>query len=123
MGVVFCVLIFISFVISLLKYLPMLFDKDIRKENAKKKQAHEDAKKKTEDRIIAASGVKPEAKAAPVSAADDSEDLMNDAELVAVITAALYAATSGATGGAVRVPAYTASNDKLVVRSIRRAKR
>ena len=120
MGVVFIVLIFISFVISLLKYLPMLFDADIRKENVKKKQAHEDAKKKTEDRIIASSGAKTAEKAA---AADDSENLMNDSELVAVITAALYAATSGATGGAVRGPAYTASNDKLVVRSIRRAKR
>lgn len=120
MGIVFLVLIFISFVISLLKYLPMLFDKDIRKENAKKKQAQENAKKKTEDLIIASRG----AKAADTKAATaDSEDLMNDSELVAVITAAIYAATASGTAGAVRGPAYTASNDKLVVRSIRRAKR
>ena len=47
------------------------------------------------------------------------DDLMNDSELVAVITAAIYAASSG---GSMRAPAYTASNDKLVVRSIRRVR-
>ena len=44
---------------------------------------------------------------------------MNNDELVAVITAAIAAASEGA----VRGPAYTASNDKLVVRSIRRARK
>ena len=43
---------------------------------------------------------------------------MDDAELVAVITAAVYAAA-----GATRGPAYTASNDRLVVRSIKRSRR
>lgn len=126
MGVVFAVLIFISFVISLLKYIPMIFDADIRKNRAEKKKAQENAQKNTEKRIIAASDVDEKAakaakadKPAPKAAADLSEDLMNDAELVAVITAAIYAAS----GSGVRAPAYTASNDKLVVRSIRRAKR
>ena len=111
MGVVFIVLIFISFVISLLKYLPLLFDADIRKAKAEKKKAHDDAKKQTEERILAASGTE---KAAP-QVAFAKDDLMNDAELVAVITAAINAAAGGARG-----PAYTASKDTLVVRSIRR---
>ncbi len=111
MGVVFIVLIFISFVISLLKYLPLLFDADIRKAKAEKKKAHDDAKKQTEERILAASGTE---KIAP-QVAFAKDDLMNDAELVAVITAAINAAAGGARG-----PAYTASKDTLVVRSIRR---
>ena len=121
MGVVFCVLIFISFIISLLKFLPMLFDADIRKAKAESKKAAEDAKKQTEDRIIASSKKEEAAAPAPVvpaaTAVSADEDLMNDSELVAVITAAIYAASSG---GGMRAPAYTASNDKLVVRSIRR---
>ena len=124
MGVVFVVLIFISFIISLLKYLPMLFDSEIRKQRAEKKAAQEVAQKKTEDSIIAskteskteASAKTAAPKAAPAAKAD--ENLVNDAELVAVITAAIYAAT----GTGVRTPAYTASNDKLVVRSIRRVR-
>ena len=122
MGVVFVVLIFISFIISLLKYLPLLFDADIRKARAEEKAAAAAAKKKTEEMIIGTSETKEApaaAPAAPVAApAPAGENLMDDAELVAVITAAVYAASSG-----VRGPAYTASNDKLVVRSIRRAKR
>lgn len=125
MGVVFLVLIFISFIISLLKFLPMLFDADIRKAKAEEKASAEKAKKQTEERIIASGdskqkSVKEEKKAevpAPAPVSSD-EDLMNDSELVAVITAAIYAAA----GGGVRPPAYTASNDKLVVRSIRRVK-
>jgi len=51
-----------------------------------------------------------------VRAADsDSEDLMNDQELVAVITAAVYAASSGRR--------TVASSDQLIVRSIKRASR
>ena len=41
---------------------------------------------------------------------------MDDKELVAVITAAVYAASSASNGGAI-------SKDKLIVRSIRRANR
>lgn len=121
MGVVFCVLIFISFIISLLKYLPLIFDADIRKARAEKKAAHEKAKKNTEEMIIGKSSEatkSDKADAAQVKTSDDN--LMNDAELVAVITAAINAANEFS---GVRAPAYTASNDKLVVRSIRRAKR
>ena len=119
MGVVFSVLIFISFIISLLKYLPLLFDAEIRKARADKKAAESAAKKQTEDLIISSS--KPsvdDAQTDKLTSDAGSKDLMNDSELVAVITAAIYAASAGA----VRGPAYTASNDKLVVRSIRRVK-
>ena len=129
MGVVFTVLIFISFIISLLKYLPMLFDSEIRKQRAMDKAVEAAAKKKTEEMIIgsrsedkkaeekpAAEPVKQESLAKAAAPAD--KDLMNDKELVAVITAAVYAASAGAARG----PAYTASNDKLIVRSIRRAR-
>ena len=50
---------------------------------------------------------------APVAAAVPAGNLMDDAELVAVITAAVYAA-SGSAGAD--------SKDKLIVRSIRRAR-
>lgn len=121
MGVVFCVLIFISFIISLLKYLPMIFDADIRKARADKKAAQEKAKKSTEEMIIGKSAEAAKAEEVKTVAAKTSDDnLMNDAELVAVITAAINAANEFS---GVRAPAYTASNDKLVVRSIRRAKR
>ena len=46
------------------------------------------------------------------------------AKLIAVITAALqaYLSESAAAAGPVHPPAYTASNDTLVVRSIRRVR-
>ena len=122
MGVVFAVLIFISFVISLLKYLPLLFDADIRRASAQKKEEQKQAQKATEKLIIAANApeaVAEEKEEIPAFKKDADSDLMNDAELVAVITAAIAAASEGA----VRGPAYTASNDKLVVRSIRRARK
>ncbi|MBE5944423.1 MAG: hypothetical protein E7258_05840 [Lachnospiraceae bacterium] len=95
MGTVFVVLIFISFIISLFKYLPALF--------AKKPKVEEAKKQATTAPVVAA----------PV--ASKSDNLMNDAELVAVITAAIYAAAGQSGSGAV-------SKDRLVVRSIRRAK-
>ena len=95
MGTVFIVLIFISFIISLFKYLPALFAKKPTIPEIKEEKAPVAVKKET---------VK----------ADDN--LMNDAELVAVITAAIYAASGSTGNGAV-------SKDKLVVRSIKRAKR
>ncbi len=99
MGTVFVVLIFISFIISLFKFLPALLAKKPKLEDLKKEEA---------------------VKKAPVSAAETStpapqKNLMDDAELVAVITAAVYAA-AGQTGNAV-------SKDTLVVRSIRRARK
>lgn len=93
MGVVFLVLIFISFVISLFKYLPG--------NRAKKQPVKEE---------------KPKAPVIPdVAVPEVSENLMDNQELVAVITAAVMAA-QGSTGNLV-------SSDKLVVRSIKRASR
>ncbi|MGN0436239.1 MAG: OadG family protein [Wujia sp.] len=95
MGTVFVVLIFISFIISLFKFLPAL--------TAKKAKLPEPKKE--------------EPKAVPVVKAEPKteENLVNDSELVAVITAAIYAAT-GSAGQAV-------SKDKLIVRSIKRVKK
>lgn len=96
MGTVFVVLIFISFIISLFKFLPALFAPKTKMPEAKKVEAA------------------PVAKAeAP---ANSSENLMNDAELVAVITAAIYAASASSSNGAI-------SKDTLVVRSIRRVRK
>ena len=90
--IVFCVLIFISFIISLFKYLPG--------SGAAKPKAAPAA---------------PKPAAVPKAPAKASENLVNDQELVAVITAAIYAYESSV-GGA------SASGDPLVVRSIRRAR-
>lgn len=96
MGTVFVVLIFISFIISLFKFLPALLAKKPKLPEAKEEKAPVKEASKTP---------------APIKAADN---LMNDTELVAVITAAVYAA-AGASGAV--------SKDRLVVRSIKRAKR
>lgn len=96
MGTVFVVLIFISFIISLFKFLPALLAKKPKLPEAKEEKAP-----------VAAA---PKA-SAPVKVADN---LMNDKELVAVITAAIYAAAGSS--GAV-------SKDRLVVRSIKRARK
>ncbi len=101
MGVVFLVLIFISFVIGLFKYLPGSGAKELKKKEAKNK---ENAEKPVE--IVTT----------PVAASTtDSENLMDNKELVAVITAAVMAASGSA-------PAIT-SSDTLVVRSIKRVSR
>jgi sodium pump decarboxylase gamma subunit len=102
MGIVFIVLIFISLIISLFKYLPG--------SGARQQKAKEAAKKAAADAATASKA--PAAKpAAPVT----SENLMDNKELVAVITAAIYAAN--AEGPAI------VSSDRLVVRSIKRASR
>ena len=95
MGTVFIVLIFISFIISLFKYLPALFAKKPKVEPAKAEA--------------------PKTTTAPV-AANNTENLTDDAQLVAVITAAIYAYEAQAGNGAV-------SKDKLVVRSIKRVRK
>lgn len=94
MGVVFLVLIFISFVISLLKYLPG-------------SGARKQPKKKEEPKAPAASTAS--------SLSTGSENLMDNQELVAVITAAIMAASQGG-------PAIV-SSDQLIVRSIKRVSR
>ena len=93
-GTVFLMLVFISLVISLFGFIPKI-------------EAAMKARK-------AASSAEP-VKATPAApkAAPAAKDLMNDAELVAVITAAIMAA-NGSAG--------TASKDQLIVRSIRRAR-
>ena len=103
--VVFAALIFFSFVISMLKYVNVI---------GKKKEA------------------KVEEKAVPMAAIENTvaqieeEELCNDAELVAVITAAIYeyeAAAAAAQAQAQGLPAPVMTNQNgLVVRSIRRAR-
>lgn len=95
MGVVFVVLIFISFVISLLKYLP---GSGARKRPEKKEKPKA-----------------PVAAPAASSVTTGSENLMDNQELVAVITAAIMAASQGG-------PAIV-SSDQLIVRSIKRVSR
>lgn len=92
MSIVFLVLIFIALIISLFKYISKF------QEMFSKKTVEEPVKQPV----------------APVEKAPaPADNLMNDAQLVAVITAAIHAAA--ASNGAV-------SKDTLVVRSIRRAK-
>ena len=100
MGVVFLALIFISFVIALFKYLPCSGAKELKKKEAEKKVAAE----KTADKVVA-----------PVTTTEASENLMDNKELVAVITAAVMAA-SGSTSA-------ITSSDTLIVRSIKRVSR
>ena len=107
--VVFCALLFFSFVISMLKYVNVIENK----KNAKKE-------------------AKAEEKAVPMAAIENTvaqieeEELCNDAELVAVITAAIYeyeAAAAAAQAQAQGLPAPVRTNQNgLVVRSIRRAR-
>lgn len=97
MGTVFAVLIFISFIISLFKYIP-----DVQAKFAKKSQ-----------QAVQVEESQPAANVQPQTA--DDSDLMSDGELVAVITAAVCAAMAGE-GNAV-------SKDGLVVRSIRRSRK
>lgn len=94
MGTVFVVLIFISFIISLFKYIP-----DIQAKFTKKAEQTEAA-----------------APAEPViSTPEPEEELIDDGELVAVITAAVCAAMAS--------EGVAVSKDGLVVRSIRRSRR
>ena len=97
MGTVFVVLIFISFIISLFKYLPKLFEKKSKEEKAEKEKSAP---------VIPA----PIPSFVPVG----GENLAGDEELVAVITAAIYAAEAA--------KGNTNSKDKLIVRSIKRVR-
>lgn len=90
MGTVFMVLIFISLIISCFKFINVF-------ENKMKAKA-----------AAAAPAPAPAPAAVPVPAAEAEEELVDDLELVAVITAAIAAASNSSTDG-------------LVVRSIRRA--
>lgn len=112
MGVVFAVLIFIAFIIYLLRFVPVLLS---RGEESSKK-----AEKKPEQKT-AVKAVTPVKKEQPKSISDGN--LVGDAQLVAVITAAINAYIEGTSGTAgVRGPVTTDSKDKLIVRSIRRVR-
>lgn len=95
MGTVFVVLIFISFLISLFKYIPALEAKFSKKNEQP-------------------APVQKQAPAAAAEEEEEEEELVDDAELVAVITAAIMAS---------RQNANAISADKLVVKSIRRVGR
>lgn len=80
MGTVFAVLIFMSIIISLIKYIPALFDKSTKQEKK------EPVKAETE-----------------IPAAEAEEEVLDDTELVAVIAAAIAAYEgTGADGFVVR---------------------
>jgi Na+-transporting methylmalonyl-CoA/oxaloacetate decarboxylase gamma subunit len=115
MGIVFIVLIFISFIISLLKYVPMLFDKETREKAKAAKKAAEVSETETK---ADNSNVEKVEQIVDIVNTSTGESVMNDSELVAVITAAVAAASSDK-------PAYVnyPSNDKLIARQIRRTRR
>ena len=120
MGVVFAVLIFIACIIYLLRFVPKL----LGKEKPKQTQVKVPSAPKKEKPVAEA----PARPAAEVKTTGEVGTEVTDGELIAVITAALHAylADAGSAGedageaGVVHPPAYTESNDKLVVRSIRR---
>ena len=118
MGVVFCVLIFIAVIIYLLRFVPKLLGKE-KKTAAVKKEAPKSAAPKTAMIPTGPVAVTQTAKSAPAAAGEE----VTDGELIAVITAALQAYLSeNAVSSPVHPPAYTASNDTLVVRSIRKVR-
>lgn len=87
---VFLILILIAYIISLFKYIPMLEEKMAKKKAAKNAE------------LPVVENAAPQA--------GEPEELVDDTELVAVITAAICAATGS-------------SSDGFVVRSIRKSKR
>ena len=93
MGTVFAVLIFISLLISLFVYIPSI-ERALKNRSSKKEKKAAQEERPAPKRPIL-------------------EELVDDGELVAVITAAIMAANGGA----------AVSADKLVVRSIKRVKR
>ena len=110
MGTVFVVLIFIAFIIYLMRFIPVLF-------GGKKKE-----EQKVEKKPAAAQNALADKKVPlpPAFVADDNENLVDDTELTAVITAALMAYLGSGSGE--KPAAYTDSADGLVVRSIRRVR-
>lgn len=100
MGTVFVVLIFISLVISCFNFIPA-----IQAKFSGKKNANEPVPVKS---VTAAKAPAPAASPAPAAPVSEAENLVDDGELVAAITAAICAY-----GGT--------SSEGFVVRSIRRA--
>ena len=100
MGTVFCVLIVISLIISLFKYIPSLERKLKNFSFRKKKNVPEGAVSQAEAEKVPKRPV-----------LEEEEELVDDGELVAVIMAAIAASSGG-----------TVSADRLIVRSIKRVK-
>lgn len=122
MGIVFIALIFISFIISLLKYVPALLDKETRekkKAEKAKKLAEANADASEADDNAKADNAPALAGIVDIVNTATGESVMNDSELVVVISAAVMAAQGGKTRVRVNYP----SNDKLVVRPRKRNKR
>ncbi len=116
MGIVFVVLIFISFIISLLKYVPMLLDKETRqarKAEKAKLKATDDTTETSNDDKDAVSSV---GAIVDIVNTETGVSAMDDSQLVAVITAAI-AASEGQS-----IVIYP-SNDKLIARKVRRIRR
>ena len=110
------ILVFIAFIIYLLRFVPVLLGTEKASEKVEKKKAKKaDSKTVAKKETPSASQSKVEKKPA---AADDN--LVNDSQLVAVITAAINAYIDSTSG--TRGPVMTDSKDKLVVRSIRRVR-
>lgn len=121
MGIVFIALIFISFIISLLKYVPALLDKETREAKKAEKSEKETIAQTTQSDDETVTKRMPEQPARVVDIVNTAtgESAMGDGELVAVITAAIAASEGGRVRNRVNYP----SNDKLVVRPRRRNKR
>lgn len=105
MGTAFVVLTFISFIISLFKYIPAIQEK-FSKKDAQPVPTTKPVPKKPP--------VVEEEEVMKEEVTKEEEELVDDAQLVAVITAAIMAS---------RQATNAISADKLVVRSIRRAKK
>lgn len=123
MCTVFVILIFISFIISLLKYVPMIFDKETRQARKAEKEAKE-AKESAEEKpdVKKEEAVKPQKteNIVDIVNSDTGESVTDDGALVAVITAAVAAYSEG--NGQAAFVNYP-SNDKLIAHKIRRIKR
>lgn len=100
MGTVFIVLIFISLVISLFKYIPEIQVRLNNRKQRKNEAERQEALEKTKT-----------APKRPILEEEENEELVYDGELAAVIMAAILASAGG-----------TMSADRLVVRSIKRVK-
>ncbi len=121
MCTVFVILIFISFIISLLKFVPMLFDKETRAAKKAAKETKESAESNN-DVESAKSEDEKTGKIVDIVNTETGESVMDDSQLVAVITAAV-AAYSSAGGQTQATFVNYPSNDKLIAHKIRRIKR
>lgn len=120
MVTVFVVLIFIAFIISLLKYAPMLVESFSKEAREAKKAARSEASDTPEDTETKTETVSEEETVTnnivSITDAGTGESVMDNGELVAVIAAAVNAYSADGQPAYVNYP----SNDKLIVRSRRR---